>query len=277
MATDTQVEAPGVLPWHAAVLLPASILDKPSPSSRHGVDVKTETVHRAWGCTLICEAGVLLKLPQVAVATAQNLLHRFYWRKSLKATLFDAFTIAMACLFLATKIEENPRTLRQVLYVFHHLYRKRKFRNSAGKKGAISSKDARNAPLELGGDRYNQWKKKLMEGERWVLKELGFGFYQVMEHPHKFLVYYCKYLGQHGMEADELTTKKLAQSAWDYLNDSMRLDLCVRHSTKDIACAAMLLASRHPDVAVVLPSPEWMQALGADPQTVHALCDKVFI
>lgn len=222
--TEAFLDAPESLPWHAAVLLPSSILDEPSPSARHDIDEHTEKVHRAWGCTLICEAGVLLKLPQVAIATAQNLFHRFYWRQSLKSSNgFDAFTLAMGCLFLATKVEEHPRTLRQLLYVFHHLYRKRKFRNSAtaakkqqqkpGMSGGqqqpvvllVSSKDARKAPLELGGERYTQWKKKLIGCERWVLKELGFGFYQVMEHPHKFLLYFIKFLSQHGMECDEAT------------------------------------------------------------------------
>jgi hypothetical protein len=107
------------------------------------------------------------------------------------------------------------------------------------------------------------------------LKELGFGFYQVMEHPHKFILYYIKYLGDLGMEADANKTKQLAQHAWNYLNDSMRLDICVRHGTGEIACAALLIASRHPDVYITLPSPEWIQALGADPSVVHRICDAI--
>ena len=72
-----------VLPWHTATLLPRSILDEPTPSAKDGVAAKVETLQRMWGCTVICEAGCLLKLPQVVMATAQNLFHRFFWRKSL--------------------------------------------------------------------------------------------------------------------------------------------------------------------------------------------------
>ena len=95
-----------------SVLLPESILSAPTPSAKDGVSAAVERAHRSWGCLLACEAGVLLQLPQVVQATAQNLLQRFYWRKSLKDPRFDAFTVAMTCVFLATKIEETPRKLR---------------------------------------------------------------------------------------------------------------------------------------------------------------------
>lgn len=258
-------------PWKVSVLLPPAVLEK-SPSARDGVSEEDEVLHRAWGCTLICEAGCLLKLPQVVVATAQNLLHRFYWRKSLTDPRFDALSIAMGALFLATKIEEKLRTLRQVLFVFHHVYRRRKFCGGAAQAaGPVLPRDARKAPLELGGPRYTQWKKKLIETERHLLKELGFGFYQVAEHPHKLLLYFIKYLVSHGM--NDATVRQLAQIAWSVLNDSMRLDLCVKHETRDIACAAMWIASRHPGVTVTLPSPHWMEALGASPACVAAIGD----
>ena len=105
-----------------SVLLPESILSAPTPSAKDGVSAAVERAHRSWGCLLACEAGVLLQLPQVVQATAQNLLQRFYWRKSLKDPRFDAFTVAMTCVFLATKIEETPRKLRYVLYAFHPSY-----------------------------------------------------------------------------------------------------------------------------------------------------------
>jgi hypothetical protein len=42
-------------------------------------------------CAIIAHAG----LPQVVACTAQNLVHRFLYRKSLKR--FDAFALAMGC------------------------------------------------------------------------------------------------------------------------------------------------------------------------------------
>lgn len=157
---------------------------------------------------MICEAGVLLKVSQVVVATAQNMFHRFYWRKSLTDARFDAFSVAMGCMLLASKVEEVTRRLRDILYVFHLLYRRRKFspggEGGGGGDGEASmglpqrAKDARKATFALGGDRYSRWKQAMVSMERHLLKELGFGFYQVMEHPHKFLLYYIQYLRKHG-------------------------------------------------------------------------------
>eukprot|EP00615_Pteridomonas_danica_P010869 CAMPEP_0114351022 /NCGR_PEP_ID=MMETSP0101-20121206/16844_1 /TAXON_ID=38822 ORGANISM="Pteridomonas danica, Strain PT" /NCGR_SAMPLE_ID=MMETSP0101 /ASSEMBLY_ACC=CAM_ASM_000211 /LENGTH=345 /DNA_ID=CAMNT_0001490635 /DNA_START=341 /DNA_END=1376 /DNA_ORIENTATION=+ len=146
---------------------------------------------------------------------------------------------------------------------------------SKGVEGNYSSRDSRKAPLVLGGERYTQWKEKLISLERHILKELGFGFYQVMEHPHKYLLYYIKYLSQHGMDASEEKLRLFAQHSWSYLNDSLRLDLCIRQDAKNIACAATLIASRLPDVSLALPTPHWIQALGADPKIVHEVVDKI--
>ena len=54
-----------------------------SPSRADGVDVATEAGLRRYGCEVIQEAGILLRLPQVVMATAQVLLHRFYCKRSL--------------------------------------------------------------------------------------------------------------------------------------------------------------------------------------------------
>jgi hypothetical protein len=55
-----------------------------SPSRRDGFDEQAETSLRLYGCELIQEAGILLRLPQVVMATGQVLFHRFYCKKSFK-------------------------------------------------------------------------------------------------------------------------------------------------------------------------------------------------
>ena len=77
------------------------------------------------------------------------------------------------------------------------------------------------------------------------------------------------------MVADEEVMRRLAQHAWAYLNDQCRLDLCLRFDTRHIACAATLVASRHPDVNVTLPSPQWIKALGADPGSVEIIVSEL--
>ena len=60
-----------------------------------------------------------------------------------------------------------------------------------------------------------EWKDELQMSERYILQQLGFTFYNVMDHPHKFILYYVKVLGQD----DDDNDGQLAQKAWSYLND----------------------------------------------------------
>lgn len=127
-------------------LLPEEKLS-PTPSQNDGLDIETETDLRIYGCELIQTAGILLKLPQVgfpihflvfllcfgvggfvnvfgrclqvAMATGQVLLQRFYYSKSLVRHPVDH--TAMACVCLASKIEEAPRRVRDVINVFTHI------------------------------------------------------------------------------------------------------------------------------------------------------------
>lgn len=56
---------------------------------------------------------------QVAMATGQVLFQRFYYSKSFVRHPME--TTAMGCLYLASKIEEAPRRIRDVINVFHHI------------------------------------------------------------------------------------------------------------------------------------------------------------
>jgi hypothetical protein len=123
-------------------ILPLEVLEN-TPSRREGIPESLENDLRMVGCDYIQSAGILLKLPQVAMATAQVLFHRFYYAKSfikynvqymatlsphpllsLPSFLSPLQYMAAACIFTATKVEEAPRRLRDVINVFHHLKQK---------------------------------------------------------------------------------------------------------------------------------------------------------
>ena len=77
--------------------------------------------------------------------------------------------IALGALVLATKVEEGPRKMRDVLQVFMHLEQKR--------KGLTPM------PTDVYSNRYTSYRERLVKAEREILKELGFILYT--EHPHK--------------------------------------------------------------------------------------------
>lgn len=58
-------------------------------------------------------------ISQVAMATGQVLFQRFYY--SISYLRLNMETTAMACIYLASKIEEAPRRIRDVINVFHHI------------------------------------------------------------------------------------------------------------------------------------------------------------
>ena len=67
------------------VLLPEATLTA-SPSRLDGITEEEENQHRILGCEMVQEAGILLRLPQVVMATGQNILHRFFYRLDLTNT-----------------------------------------------------------------------------------------------------------------------------------------------------------------------------------------------
>jgi hypothetical protein len=233
---------------YTSILLPDSILDL-SPSQKDGIDPTLEMIHRVFGCEIIQEAGILLKLPQVVMATGQNIFQRFFYRKSFER--FDSFTVAMGSVLLASKIEEKLKYLRDIIFVFHHIYQKRK---------GLKLK-----PLELGGVRYTEWKGELIMIERYLLKDLGFNFYNIIDHPHKYILYYVKMLDG---------TAELSQIAWNYLNDSLRLDLSLRYPAEEIACAAIYMAARKTSFS--LPqSPPWWNLMLTNEDRLFLICDRI--
>lgn len=209
-----------------------------------------------FGCELIQKMGILLRLPQVAVSSAQVSFHRFYARKSMRK--FDVRYTALGTLFLATKIEECPRKMRDVLAVFMHLEQKR--------KGVEPPQ-----PIDIYSNRYATYKERLIRAEREILKELGFVLYT--EHPHKFLFHYVKLL-----TVDETAQKDLSQYAWNFINDAQRTDACIRYGPETISCAALWMAGRV--LQIKLPSasgdaPPWWELFDARKEDMDDVCARV--
>ena len=211
------------------------------------------TGQRIFGCELVQKMGILLKLPQVVVATAQVSFHRFYAKRSMRK--FDVRHYALGALFLATKVEECPRKMRDVLAVFMHLEQKR--------KGLTPQ------PLDIYSKRYLSYKECLIKAEREILKELGFILYT--EHPHKFLLNYVKLL-----TVDEATNKRLLQYAWNFINDSLRTEACIRFAPEVICCAALWMGGRV--LQIKLPSdssPPWWELFDAQKEDMDTICAQI--
>uniref|UniRef100_A0A182TSA6 Cyclin-like domain-containing protein n=1 Tax=Anopheles melas TaxID=34690 RepID=A0A182TSA6_9DIPT len=228
-------------------LLPEVKLDQ-TPSQNDGLDRETETDLRILGCELIQTAGILLKLPQVAMATGQVLFQRFFYSKSFVRHSMEA--TAMSCICLASKIEEAPRRIRDVINVFHHI------------KQVRSQKPL--LPMIL-DQHYINLKSQVIKAERRVLKELGFCVH--VKHPHKLIVMYLKYL--------ELEKhQNMMQMAWNFMNDSFRTDVFVRYQPETIACACIYLTARKHNIP--LPNnPPWFVIFRVSEDDMLDVCYRI--
>ena len=112
-------------------------------------------------------------------------------------------------------------------------------------------------PLPQYGMLYKEWEAQVMEMENIILRELGFVLCWIPDsHPHNFLLYFIKVLGLEG--------ENVAQLAWNYCNDALRLDACVRYSPESVACAAIHLACGDCDISLPLTPKPWWNAFLSD-------------
>ncbi|ODN05484.1 Cyclin-L1 [Orchesella cincta] len=229
------------------VLLPNEKLS-PTPSSLDGLDEDNEMDLRIMGCELITTAGILLKLPQTAMATGQVLFQRFYYSKSFIRQPMEP--TAMACIYLASKIEEAPRRIRDVVNVFHHIKLVR-----AGKPIQPMILDAA----------YIRTKNDVTLAERRVLKELGFCVH--VKHPHKLIVIYLQQLTYDN-------ESEFVQLSWNYMSDALRSNVFVRYTPEAIACACIYLSARI--LKIPLPNnPPWFVIFDTTEAQIVDICENI--
>ena len=135
-----------------------------SPSARDGVPRAAEAQLRAFGCAAVAASCVSLGVPQVVAATGQTLLQRFYCRRSLRQS--DVRHVALACKFLACKVEEYERAWHDVVHVAHRVFLA--FAGVPYEPLDRSSSEPRHG--------FNYWdlKSALFAAEQTVLTALGF-------------------------------------------------------------------------------------------------------
>ncbi|XP_060909776.1 cyclin-T2a isoform X1 [Labrus mixtus] len=185
-----------------------------TPSRRCGVEPDRELSYRQQAANLVQDMGQRLNVSQLTINTAIVYMHRFYMQHSF--TKFHRNIISPTTLFLAAKVEEQPRKLEHVIKVAH------------------ACLNPQEPPLDTKSNAYLQQAQELVILESIVLQTLGFEI--TIDHPHTDVVK-CSQLVR--------ASKDLAQTSYFMATNSLHLTtFCLQYKPTVIACVCIHLACK---------------------------------
>ncbi|XP_065836523.1 cyclin-Q-like isoform X2 [Oscarella lobularis] len=159
----------------------------------------------------------MLKLSSVCTSTATTLYHRFFDAQSLNE--YNPHLVAAACLYLASKIDELPRKVRDIVNVSYRCLHKKE------------------PPLDV-SDRYWKLRDSLVTCEFVVLRALGFRV--AVDNPHQYLLHYLKLLSD-WLNCDVWKSTSLPALCWTLLNDSCHTQLCLQYTGEEVAVGILYM------------------------------------
>ncbi|XP_066262134.1 cyclin-T1 isoform X2 [Euwallacea similis] len=185
-----------------------------TPSRKYGFDAYKELQYRQQAANFIQDMGQRLQVSQLCINTAIVYMHRFYVFHSF--TNFPWYQMAAAALFLAAKVEEQPRKLEYVIRV------------------ANICRNPRDRSFDINSERYAAQSQDLVFNENVLLQTLGFDV--AIDHPHTYVVRCC-----HLVRA----SKDLAQTSYFMASNSLHLTtMCIQYKPTVVACFCILLACK---------------------------------
>ncbi|KAI9873328.1 MAG: hypothetical protein M1830_000538 [Pleopsidium flavum] len=224
-----------------------------TPSALDGMPPEKERENRGKGVNFIVQVGIMLKLPQITLATASVFLHRFFMRFSMVDLPgrpgLHYYAIAATSLFLATKVEENCRKMRELVIACCRVAQKNP-----------------NLVIDEQSKEYWRWRDTILHNEDVLLEALCFDL--SLEPPYSILFEFLMYFG-------EGKNKKLRNAAWAFVNDSNLTMLCLLYTSRTIAAAALYAAAKHcgvsfPDDTTGRP---WWDIVGVELKNVRKACN----
>ncbi|KAL7294130.1 hypothetical protein TKK_0012159 [Trichogramma kaykai] len=191
----------------------AATLEIMSPSRRDGIDKYKELSYRQQAANLIQDMGQRLQVSQLCINTGIVYMHRFYVFHSMSK--FPRNIVSAATLFLAAKIEEQPRKLEHVIKVYH---------------SCLNQLSPNHGPLRT--DEFGAIFSDLQYCEITLLQTIGFDVQ--IDHPHTHVVKCCHLVN---------ASKDLAQTSYFMASNSLHLTtMCLQYKPTVVACFCIHLA-----------------------------------
>ena len=140
----------------------------------------------------------------------------------------------MICVFIGSKMEENPININDIINTFIYLYNLHQDDDTHIKVDYTENVDMKSI-------RNNLYTLELI-----IIKELGYYLSPYQSHPHRYLLHFIKKIKN---DVD------LFKKAWSYLNDMFLTSVICCFSNSVLVCAAIFLASR----TMFISTPEHLQ------------------
>lgn len=200
-----------------------------TPSIQDGMTVAEERDVRSKGVNFIIQVGVMLKLPQLTLSTAAVFFQRFLMRVSIKKARngipkLHHYQVGAICLFLATKVEESCRKMKEMILAFCRVAQKNP-----------------NLVVDEQSKDWWRWRDCILHNEDVLLETLCFDL--TVESPHRQLF---ELLKQYGVEHN----KRLRNAGWAFVTDASNTHLCLLYSCRILAVAGFYAACRYCEVAL---------------------------
>lgn len=198
-------------------------IEENSPTRRDGVEAATEKQWRLVCVDWLLDVGKRLKMPMSSIATAIILCHRYFGVRSMVKN--DKLLVCTACLYTASKVDDCPQHLIDIIRAFEHI----KWKDS----GQV--RDGSQQQYE------DSIRTAVLVAERALLYAIGFRLYNIQ--PYRQLLHHFKRFNI-DTKTDDLQIQALCQAAWNFLNDSLRTTLCLQYPNDVISFCCLVLAFR---------------------------------
>lgn len=199
-----------------------------TPSIQDGMPIEKEKELRAKGINFIRQVGIMLKLPELTLSTGAIFFNRYLMRSSLVdkpgTKALHHYTLGATCLFLATKVEESCRKMKDIVIACCRVAQKNP-----------------NLIIDEQSKDFWKWRDTILLNEDVLLETLCFDL--TIEAPHKQLFEMLKY---YRIEHN----KQVRNAAWAFVTDSNMTQLCLLCSSRTIAVAALYAGARFYDIQI---------------------------
>lgn len=246
-----------------------------SPSRHYGVPEAFENEAYLRASIYQRECSVVLNIPALTTCVAATFLRRFFMLESI--TEHDMGHVAAACLFLACKVSETHKRLRDFI---HHVVSVRT-RDEISKEGEV---------VFEGSDLFDRERKAMLTKEAEVMRILNFDL--TIDQPFKHVALLAeKYVNTLGLDKEvfgdddrgESPGEQLAaaqkdakQTAWNFLQESMGSYVYLRFDAREVSTAAIFLGASLANLATQSTepgSPRYNDIFNCDVGHIEEICN----